>query len=383
MSYAIAALSAFLLTALLTPMVIKLARRYECYDLPGRRRFHRVKTPRWGGIAFFLGVLPVLAYLALSDRRMIAYLAASVVIVAAGIIDDRRSLGWKGKMSAIAVAVSIIVFGGDLSVQRLAVFPDLSIQELGMLSIPFTYFGVVGVTNAMNMIDGLNGLSTGISLIAFLFFGLAALLVGNTPLAVMSFAFCGAMGGFLLYNFPRARIFMGDSGSMFLGFSLAVGAVLLTQDARYPVDPFFPFAVLVLPIFDAVRIMVVRIVKGRSPFAADKGHLHHLIHRNRISSLNTVILMWGLSFLAGAGALMLLKSTSGAFLAAVTAFMLGLAAMADSLGRKRTMKVRGGGAMRDVDVSTAHAPAMVTGQRARYEAPALSMPDLAEEKRRK
>jgi UDP-GlcNAc:undecaprenyl-phosphate GlcNAc-1-phosphate transferase len=386
-AFVIGSIAAFALTAGLTPLVIAIAKRCHCYDIPGKRRFHRVKTPRWGGIAFFLGLAPVLFVLGGGDRRMISFLAGALVLVVTGVVDDRRSLGWKGKMSAIAAATSIVVFGGGLAVHRLADLGTAGMLELGALSIPFTYFGVIGVTNAMNMIDGLNGLSAGISLLAFLFFGIAAAIVGNAMLAGMSFAFCGAMAGFLLYNFPRARIFMGDSGSMFLGFSLAVGAILLTQDPRHPVDPFFPFFVLVLPIFDAVRIMTVRISKGRSPFKADKGHLHHLIHRNKTSTVQTVVLLWTMTGLAGIGALLLLRNASGPFIAAASAAMIGIGMLAQALTKRPAVRSAGGGARphpagRRSLVPKAHDSALVPGPRARYENISNSDPDVIEAQRR-
>jgi UDP-GlcNAc:undecaprenyl-phosphate GlcNAc-1-phosphate transferase len=290
------------ITVLVTPAIIRFARRCNCYDLPGKRRFHRIKTPRWGGVAFFLGVAPVLLSVWGTGRASLSFLFASLIIVLTGMIDDRKAMGWKWKMGAMAAATAVVVYGSGAVLRQLGTFGGPGVIELGIAAVPFTFFCVIGVTNAMNMVDGLNGLSSGIAILAFLLLGVAAAAAGNFPIALVCMSFAGALLGFLGYNFPRARIFMGDSGSMYLGFSLAVISTLLTQDDRFPVDPLFPVAVLFLPIADALRVMTVRLTRRKSPFLADKGHLHHLIVRNGVSSFRTVVALWGFMTFAGSAA---------------------------------------------------------------------------------
>jgi UDP-GlcNAc:undecaprenyl-phosphate GlcNAc-1-phosphate transferase len=241
-------------------------------------------------------------------------MVASLVLVVVGTLDDWRPIGWKIKMGTIMVAVTLVIFGGDTLVRSIGVSESRGTFELGSWSVPFTYFGVVGVTNAINLLDGLNGLAAGASLLGFLFIGIAAAISGNYPLAVMSMVFVGVLAAFLPYNFPKARTFMGDSGSLFLGFSLAVFSIHLTQNARFPVDPMYPFLVLLLPIFDAVRVMVNRILNLKKPFTADKSHLHHLFARKKFSQTNTVMLLWLISIIFGACALAMLPRTSIYFL---------------------------------------------------------------------
>ena len=160
----------------------------------------------------------------------------------------------------------IVIFGGNTVITHVGTFGAIKSVELGWLSIPFTYFSIIGVTNAINLIDGLNGLAGGVSLIGFLFIGIAAASTGNVMVALVCFAFVGALVAFLLFNFPNAKIFMGDSGSLFLGFSLSLMAIHLTQGANSPVEPMMPVVVLLLPIFDALRVLFVRLMSQEKPF---------------------------------------------------------------------------------------------------------------------
>ena len=334
MNFIIPCLVAFVLTTILTPPVIRLARACRCLDIPGKRRVHKKITPRWGGMAFFAGVLPIL-FFADAGRVMTSYIAASFLLVGIGIVDDRKELGWKIKLAGIAAAATMVIFGGNVVVRDIGAYGPLGRMDLGGFSIPLTYLGIIGVTNAVNLLDGLNGLAGGVSLLGFLFMGTAAALAGNVPLALICFAFVGALGAFLRYNFPDARIFMGDSGSMFLGFSLSITAVLLTQDARFPVEPMFPVLALLLPIFDTLRVMSVRLLSGKNPFHADKTHLHHLIVRKKISPVHAVLFLWSLTAVFGGIALILAERTAAPYLAVALSATLLLGLFAESLTWRR------------------------------------------------
>ena len=323
-----------LLTLLITPMVIRLAIKYNCIDNPGKRSFHKNPTPRWGGLAFFIGILPIFLFIEM-NRQIASYLIASFLLITMGGIDDWKPLGWKIKLLGSILATTIVIFGGEVIIYHIGSYSFFGKVSLEMLSTPFTYLSVIGVTNAINLIDGLNGLASGVSLIAFLFIGIAAHLSGNHVLGLMAIAFIGALAGFLRYNFPKARIFMGDSGSLFLGFSLAVFSILLTQDERFHIEPMFPVMVLLIPIFDTLRIMLVRAFKLRNPFKADKIHLHHLLVRRGFSSVSTVIFFWSLTFIYGLIAILMIKMTSTPYLVVVLLNFFILSLFAHSLGRKR------------------------------------------------
>ncbi len=333
MKYVIPCLSSFLLTVAIMPLVIRLANACNCLDVPGGRRLHDWITPRWGGVAFFAGVLPLLL---IENRNgaLTSYIIASCLLVGLGMMDDLRSLSWKTKLAGMTAAATIVIFGGDISVHHIGSYGSLGRVELGWLSIPVTYLGIIGITNAINLLDGLNGLAGGVSLLGFLFMGIAAALSGNVMIALVCFAFVGALAGFLLYNFPNARVFMGDSGSIFLGFSLSLTAVNLTQEANSAVDSMFPVLVLLIPIFDTLRVLVVRLLNGKNPFQADRLHLHYLILEKNISAVTVVLLFWFVTVLFGGIALTVAK-TSAQYLIVVLYASLLLSLFAVSLTRKR------------------------------------------------
>lgn len=333
MKYAIPCLISFLLTVALTPLIIRLATACKCLDMPGGRRLHNKTTPRWGGFAFFCGVLPFLLR-ENGDGALSAYIAGACLLIGLGMIDDRTSLNWKVKISVMSAAVLIVIFGGQVVIHHVDTFGAVGRLELGWFSIPFTFICILGITNAINLLDGLNGLAGGVSLLGFLFMGIAAFLAGNIILAVICCAFVGALAAFLLYNFPHARIFMGDTGSLFLGFTLAVTAVRLTQDASSTVDVLFPVLVLLIPIFDTLRVLCIRLANGRNPFMADSLHLHYLMLQ-KISPAKVTLIFWALTLVFGGTALALANRTTVPFLIVTLLAVMLLARLASSLTQEQ------------------------------------------------
>jgi UDP-GlcNAc:undecaprenyl-phosphate GlcNAc-1-phosphate transferase len=327
MKFIIPFLASFLITVVVTPLVIRAAKACKCLDVPNGRRLHKDVTPRWGGVAFFAGVLPLLVIVN-ENGALTSYIVASFLLVGMGIVDDLRSLDWRTKFAVMTGAATIVIFGGDIIVHTIGTYGPLGQVELGWLSIPFTYLSIIGITNAINLLDGLNGLAGGVSLLAFLFMGIAAVLAGNIMLALVCFAFVGALAAFLLYNFPTAKVFMGDSGSIFLGFSLALMAVFLTQDAGSSVNAMFPVLVLLVPIYDTLRVLVVRFLNGKNPFKADNLHLHYLMVHKNISPVHVVLLFWSVSIVFGIVSLALTAMTSSSYLVVVllASLLLGLLA---------------------------------------------------------
>jgi len=331
------------LVLLATPLIIHLARRYNCVDNPGKRRFHKLPTPRWGGLAFSIGVLPILLFLQI-DRQLISYIIASLILIIIGGIDDWKPIGWKIKLLGIIMAITIIIFIGNIVIRHIGSYGSLGSAGpigkiwLSNLSIPFTYLSIIGVTNAINLIDGLNGLSGGVSLIAFLFIGVAAYFSGNYPLAIIAIAFAGALLGFLRYNYPNAKIFMGDSGSLFLGFSLAIFSIMLTQDESSHIEAMFPVMVLLIPIFDTLRVMLLRALRVKNPFKADKIHLHHLFVRRGFPPTKTVLLFWSLTIVFGLIATMMINNTFIPYIIVALSICAFLSLLAESMGRSRRYK---------------------------------------------
>ena len=281
---------AFAISFFTVPFVIWFANKSGAVSMPGGRHIHVRPTPKFGGISIALGALFALLVFAPLDRVLIAYIISSALMLSLGIIDDLKESNWKVKFIISSVAISILIFGGDIWIRNLGNLFGLGPIHLGLWGIPFTYFAIFGVINAINLIDGLNGLACGVSVIGFAFFAIFAYGDNNVAFYISLANLASALGLFR-YNYPRARLFMGDSGSLFIGFSLAAVSVLLTQ-GRASVNPMVPVLVLCLPIFDTVRVMVVRILNRRHPFHADKTHIHHLMARSRIRPDKVVKIIW-------------------------------------------------------------------------------------------
>ncbi|MCG6533688.1 MAG: undecaprenyl/decaprenyl-phosphate alpha-N-acetylglucosaminyl 1-phosphate transferase [Syntrophales bacterium LBB04] len=326
----------FGITLALMPVTIHLACKWRCIDEPGGRRVHQEPTPRWGGLPIFLGILPVIYFVGL-NKPLFSYLVASFFLVIVGSVDDRRELGFTAKVFAIMAAITTVIFGGGITVQQIGIYGSMGFVRTGIVAIPFTFICIIGVTNAINLIDGLNGLAGGLSFLASLFIGVAAYLSRNFELAGVCMGFTGALAGFLLYNFgAEAAIFMGDSGSLFLGFSLSVFSILLTQDVKFHVEPLFPVLVLLIPIFDTLRVMGTRLFNGRSPFKADTIHLHHLLLAKGLSVTGIVTLLWSLTLILGVTAVSLIQRTSVPYLFIVLGVSLLFSILANSLVKDRS-----------------------------------------------
>jgi len=291
MFFTIAFFAAFIISFLTVPVVISLAQSSGAIAVPGKRHLHKRPTPKFGGIAIASGVLIASPFIFSMDRIIGSYLASSAIMLMLGIIDDLRGSNWRVKLLFSVAATSIIIFGAGTWIQSLGNLFGFGEIYLGLWGIPFTYFAVFGIVNAINLIDGLNGLACGVSSIAFLSFAVFASHIGNDTVFYLSVANLGATLGLFHYNYPKARIFMGDSGSLFLGFSLAVLAIFITQ-GEGGVDPMVPVLVLGIPIFDTLRVMMVRIRNRKHPFRADKTHMHHLMSRSGIPLNRVVKSIW-------------------------------------------------------------------------------------------
>ncbi len=292
----IAFLIAFSISFASVPLVMALANNRGVIAVPGARHTHSRPTPKLGGIAIALGVLVIAPFIFPFDRFIASYLAGAAVMLALGITDDFRGANWSVKLTYSVIATSIMIFGADLWIRDLGNLFGTGDIHLGLWGIPFTYFAVFGVVNAINLIDGLNGLACGTASIAFIAFAVFGSVRGNSDVLYLSLANLGATLGLFRYNYPRARIFMGDSGSLFLGFSLAIIAMLLTQGSN-SVNPMVPVTVLAIPIFDALRVLYIRLRHKRHPFQADKTHMHHLMIRSGIPLYRVVKIMWLLTAL--------------------------------------------------------------------------------------
>jgi len=290
----IAFLSAFAISFLSVPIVMSLAHNSGAIALPGRRHIHSHPTPKFGGVAIAFGVLVISPFVFTFDRVIGSYLFSSALMLMLGIIDDVWGADWKVKLVFSIIATAVFVFGSGIWIENIGNLFGYGDIHLGDWGIPFTFIAVFGIVNAINLIDGLNGLACGVSSIAFVAFAVFASMSGNSTVLYMSLCSLGATLGLFRYNYPRAKIFMGDSGTMFIGFSIAVMSIMLTQ-GEGKITPMVPVIVLAVPICDTLRVFVIRILNKRSPFLGDKTHLHHLMMRSGIRQKRVVKIVWVLS----------------------------------------------------------------------------------------
>jgi UDP-GlcNAc:undecaprenyl-phosphate/decaprenyl-phosphate GlcNAc-1-phosphate transferase len=285
------ALVAFGVVVLLTPAVGGMARRLGVVDVPGGRRVNQLPVPRLGGIALFLGILvPALAFLPMSHENRGLLLGAAIA-VSVGIIDDFRGLPWYGKLGGqVAAAVALVSFG--VWIDRFTL-PFVGIHTLPeAVGITLTILWIVAIMNMVNFLDGLDGLAAGVSAIAGLTFSVIALSLGKVDAAVLSAIIFGACVGFLRHNFYPARIFMGDSGALLLGFVLAAVSVQGLLKTAATVALFFPLLVLAVPIVDTTFVVVRRLKNRESVFEADQAHLHHRFLRRGFSQRRAALTIW-------------------------------------------------------------------------------------------
>jgi UDP-GlcNAc:undecaprenyl-phosphate GlcNAc-1-phosphate transferase len=263
---------ALFLTVVAIPPLIQLAPRLRLIDVPNPRKVHTVPVPLCGGLAIAAGTLvPVLMWVSL-DRSALAYLAGALTILAVGVYDDARPLHYLWKFAGQGVAVALVLAGG-ISLVHLPFFGMDPAPQ--WLTWGVTALFIVGVTNAVNLADGLDGLAGGCVLLTLLAVGLLAYGTDGALVLVMSAAMAGAVLGFLRYNTHPASVFLGDAGSMFLGFTSAVMAILLVERFHSALNPALPLLLVGLPIMDTLFVFIRRLAAGQSPFVADRNHLHH------------------------------------------------------------------------------------------------------------
>src|SRR6201997_5615995 len=267
------AIVALVVVVLLTPAVGGMARLLGAVDAPGGRRLNRSPVPRLGGLALFLGIfVPALAFLRL-DHQTRGLLLGSAVAVTVGAIDDFRGLRWFEKLGGQVLAASIPV-GFGVWVDRFT-FPVVGIHSLpSWVGMPLTVIWIVAIMNMMNFLDGLDGLAAGVAAIAGGTVAVIALSLGKPDAAILSAIVLGASLGFLRHNFYPARIFMGDSGALLLGFVLAAISVQGLLKTAATVALFFPLLVLAVPIVDTTFVVARRLKHGLPVYAADRQHLH-------------------------------------------------------------------------------------------------------------
>ncbi|MBF0413339.1 MAG: undecaprenyl/decaprenyl-phosphate alpha-N-acetylglucosaminyl 1-phosphate transferase [Desulfamplus sp.] len=266
-------LSLFLTIALI-PIMKRMAFRMNLVDEPDERKVHVLPMPRSGGISMALGaIVPVLLWIPIDDTLRAVIIGCAVIVVF-GMVDDIKNLKYTHKLIAQIAGALVVILWGGIKISYLGNLLPSNFVFPFIISVPLTLLFIVGVTNAINLSDGLDGLAGGISMLSFVSIGFMAYQSGNMQLAIMSTAVIGAILGFLRYNTHPAVVFMGDAGSQMLGFLGAVFTLMLTQCST-PYSQITPLFLIGFPILDTLTVMVERIVNGVSPFKPDKNHFHH------------------------------------------------------------------------------------------------------------
>jgi UDP-GlcNAc:undecaprenyl-phosphate/decaprenyl-phosphate GlcNAc-1-phosphate transferase len=278
------------ITAALIPFLALWAPGVGLTDRPGPRKVHEAPVPRVGGIAMAAGILgPVLVTIPLSPS-LVALLVGMLVLLAFGIWDDRAGLGYKPKLIGQILAVALCMYLGDVRVETVTIGTRTPLPEL--LSVPLTFVFLVGVTNAVNLADGLDGLAGGMALLCLCAIALLAAASGNSTITTVALIEAGAILGFLRFNTHPARVFMGDGGSQVLGFSIGVLAILATQAETSAVSAAIPLLLIGVPILDTLAVMMRRLRERRSPFAGDRSHLHHRLLELQFTHAEAVMLIY-------------------------------------------------------------------------------------------
>lgn len=330
-SYLIVYLGSAVLSLMITPVVVRLARKLSLVDLPGARKIHASPIPRVGGIAIFLSamclVLPVmLLENAVGDSfrqnqsKIITLLACCGFVFLVGLLDDIKGLRARTKFAAQFIA-AIAVCSVGIRVETIAI-GELLRLEFGIYSWPLTVLWITGITNAMNLTDGLDGLAAGISAIACGVIAVLAVLSGNVVMAILMLALLGSLSGFLFFNFNPAKVFMGDCGSMFVGFTIATSSVLCAVKTGTIVALALPALALGIPIFDTLLSMLRRFLERRSMFSPDRGHFHHRLLDLGLRQRHVAITAYAVTLLAAGLGMFMMVAKDGATLLLVFASVL-------------------------------------------------------------
>ena len=309
----LAVVTAMIAAFIFTPLVKRFAEKVGAMDNPGEaRRVHDHPIPRMGGMAIFLGFIIAVLIFADVTSEVQGILIGSIVIVATGVVDDIVSLNyWVKLLGQTAAAVIAVMHGVVISFfSNPNIFSPETELLLGVLCVPVTVLWIVGITNSVNLIDGLDGLACGVSTISSITMLVVALMVSESNMAVILACLVGACIGFIPYNFNPAKIFMGDTGALLLGYLLATVSVLGLFKFYAIVSFVVPILALALPLFDTMFAIIRRLLKGQNPMTPDRGHLHHRLIDMGLSQKQSVAVLYAICAILGLTAVVI--SSNGA-----------------------------------------------------------------------
>ena len=275
---------AFLITFFAIPIIIQVSRQKKLFDEPDERKVHKMVIPTLGGLGIFAGfILALLLGSPAGNTLLQYYVAAAIVIFFLGIKDDILILSPAKKFIGQLIAAGIIIKFGGVQISDMHGFMGIG-KLSNIASIVFTLFTVIVIINSFNLIDGVDGLAGSLGLLTALVFGSYFFYIGQIMYAVMAFSLAGSLVGFLIYNFSPAKIFMGDTGSLLIGLVNSILVIKFINIASTPglklmieSAPAIGFAILIVPLFDTLRVFGLRILNRRSPFSGDRTHVHHFL----------------------------------------------------------------------------------------------------------
>ncbi|WP_042471058.1 glycosyltransferase family 4 protein [Bacillus ndiopicus] len=321
---------AFIAAIVLTPLVKRLAFRIGAVDAPNYRKVHARIMPRLGGLAIFGAFLIGLAVLRPENEYTLAIILGATIIVATGVVDDMYEISAKAKLIGQIAAAAVIVFVGGIDIDFINL-PFGGMLNFGFLSIPFTIIWIVGITNAINLIDGLDGLAAGVSAIALITLAGMAFSMGNIFVLVMAAILAMSTLGFLFYNFHPAKIFMGDTGALFLGFMIAVFSLLGFKNVTV-ISFIIPVIMLGVPISDTFFAIVRRVRMKQKWSDPDKSHLHHRLLDMGFSHRQTVLIIYGIASMFGLAAVIFSMSTVWGAILLVTVILVAIELFVEIIG---------------------------------------------------
>ncbi|NLV77039.1 MAG: undecaprenyl/decaprenyl-phosphate alpha-N-acetylglucosaminyl 1-phosphate transferase [Tissierellia bacterium] len=296
----------------MTPVVKKIAVKLGAMDVPkDERRVHKKPMPLMGGLAIYISIIITSLIFLPIDKSLISILIGGSIICISGIIDDIKDISPRMKL-VFQIVAAIVLIIGDVKIDAITnpFTKTTKLIQLGIFSIPITIFWVVGITNTLNLIDGLDGLAAGVAMIASLSFLFVAGKFNYVPVMIISSIIAGSCLGFLPYNFNPASIFMGDTGALFLGFMLASLSIEGVMKSVATIAVVVPIIILGVPIFDTTFAIFRRLLNGKSIAEADKGHLHHRLLQMGYSQKKTVLILYFISAIFGLCAVLIAKINS-------------------------------------------------------------------------
>lgn len=323
-------LGCFIISVLITPIIKKLAIKIGAVDQPNHRKVHQKIMPRLGGLAIYITFIIGFLILQPDSPYAMAIILGSFVIIVTGVLDDLMELSAKVKLGGQLLAAGIVVFLGGVQVSFINL-PFGGQIEFGVMSIPITILWIVGITNAINLIDGLDGLAAGVSSIALITISGMAMIMGDGFVVVMSSLVLFSTLGFLIYNFHPAKIFMGDTGALFLGYIIAVLSLLGFKNITF-ISLIVPIIILGVPISDTFFAIIRRIVHKKPLSAPDKSHLHHCLLRSGFSHRQTVLIIYAIAAFFGIAAVIFSMATLWGSFLIIAVLLILIELLAETIG---------------------------------------------------